>query len=92
MTRMAVYIWILVLGLASSCGSKDKKTEEEKEQARIGSKQDKMEVKVEKVRFAPFEMELVSNGTVEAGRKAVLGFVVGDVISKVYVKNGERVK
>ena len=44
---------------------------EEKDLARISQKQDKIEVKAAKVRLAPFEMELVSNGKVNARRKAV---------------------
>ncbi len=37
-------------------------------------------------------MELVSNGKVNARRKAVLAFITNDVVRKVHVKNGERVK
>lgn len=59
--------------------------------ARISQKQDKIEVKAAKVRLAPFEMELVSNGKVNARRKAVW-LLHGDVVRKVHVKNGERVK
>lgn len=39
-----------------------------------------------------FNLELVSNGKAEANRKAVLNFEVADVVRKVNVKNGDRVR
>lgn len=77
-----------------SCGNGAGKEvkEEEKNQARIGKKEEQIEVKVQKARLASFELELVSNGKAEACRKAVLNFEVNDKVEKVYVKNGMRVK
>lgn len=91
MRRIVVF---LVLGSVwAGCGNKQKgEAAKEKEQARVEAKAEVAEVKVEKVKSAPFELELVSNGKVDACRKAVLNFIVNDVIDKVYVKNGERVK
>ena len=83
---------MLALGLVGGCGNKKEEKKEEKDLARISQKQDKIEVKAAKVRLAPFEMELVSNGKVNARRKAVLAFITNDVVRKVHVKNGERVK
>lgn len=79
--------------LICSCSAADeKKPEGEKAQARIDTRDDLIEVRVEKARIAPFEMELVSNGKVEACRKAVLNFEVNDKVEKVFVKNGMRVE
>lgn len=78
------------MGLVGGCGNKKEEKKEEKDLARISQKQDKIEVKAAKVRLAPFEMELVSNGKVNARRKAVLAFITNDVVRKVHVKNGER--
>ena len=92
MNKIAFFALMLVLGITGGCGNKKEEKKEEKDLARISQKQDKIEVKAAKVRLAPFEMELVSNGKVNARRKAVLAFITNDVVRKVYVKNGERVK
>ncbi len=53
--------------LICSCSAADeKKPEGEKAQARIDTRDDLIEVRVEKARIAPFEMELESKGKVEA--------------------------
>ena len=49
-------------------------------------------VKVQVAREDRFNLELVSNGKAEANRKAALNFEVADVVRKVNVKNGDRVK
>ena len=92
MNKIAFFALMLALGLVGGCGNKKEEKKEEKDLARISQKQDKIEVKAAKVRLAPFEMELVSNGKVNARRKAVLAFITNDVVRKVHVKNGERVK
>ena len=92
MNKIAFFALMLALGLDGGCGNKKEEKKEEKDLARISQKQDKIEVKAAKVRLAPFEMELVSNGKVNARRKAVLAFITNDVVRKVHVKNGERVK
>lgn len=90
---MRYLCWIALLGgvVFGGCGEAAKKTKEEKEQARIGKRAEKMEVKVVEARYAPFEMELASNGKATACRKAVLNFVVNDVVRTVWVRSGDRV-
>ena len=92
MNKIAFFALMLALGLVGGCGNKKEEKKEEKDLARISQKQDQIEVKAAKARLAPFEMELVSNGKVNARRKAVLAFITNDVVRKVHVKNGERVK
>ena len=89
MNKIAFFALMLALGLVGGCGNKKEEKKEEKDLARISQKQDKIEVKAAKARLAPFEMELVSNGKVNARRKAVLAFITNDVVRKVHVKNGE---
>lgn len=90
--------YVLLTGLIAGVlmggclGTTQKKKTEEKTQSRIDKKEEQIEVKVEKSRLAPFELELVSNGKVEACRKAVLNFEVNDKVEKIYVKNGMRVE
>lgn len=85
-------ILILSLFLALMTGCKTRKPEEkETEQARIEQKNEKTEVKTTKARRDRFEMELVSNGKVEAREKANLSFLIADIIDSVYVTNGSRV-
>ena len=92
MNKIAFFALMLALGLVGGCGNKKEEKKEEKDLARISQKQDQIEVKAAKARLAHFEMELVSNGKVNACRKAVLAFITNDVVRKVHVKNGERVK
>ena len=54
--------------------------------------EEKTKVKAAKVRHDQFEMELVSNGKVEAKEKATLNFLVTDIIDSVFVSNGSRVR
>lgn len=49
------------------------------------------EVRAIPVKAEVFNYELVSNGTVEAGKKADLKFQSSDVVTNIYVKNGQRV-
>ena len=91
MNKIAFFALMLALGLVGGCGNKKEEKKEEKDLARISQKQDKIEVKAAKVRLAPFEMELVSNGKVNARRKAVLAFITDDVVRKVHVKNGDPI-
>lgn len=88
-------LWIACISilLITGCGDKKKKdTGDEKDQVKIEQKQEQTEVKVAKARTDRFEMELVSNGKVEAREKATLNFLVTDIIDTIYVSNGSRVK
>lgn len=66
MNKIAFFALMLALGLVGGCGNKKEEKKEEKDLARISQKQDQIEVKAAKARLAPFEMELVSNGKVNA--------------------------
>lgn len=94
MKREAYCIGVTILFcLFFFAGCKAKQEDKpETEQARIGQKDEKTEVRIEKARIDRFEMELVSNGKVEAREKAMLNFLVADIIDSVYVTNGSRVK
>ena len=83
---------LIFLLLLMSCGKKKKEEKAEKDQARIEQKEEKTKVKAAKVRHDQFEMELVSNGKVEAKEKATLNFLVTDIIDSVFVSNGSRVR
>lgn len=79
------------LSLIAGCKEKEEK-EEANELARIEQHTAKTVVKTQQARYDRFEIELVSNGKAEAREKAVLNFLVADVIDSVYVTNGARVK
>ena len=82
---------LLLLCLAAGCKNKEEK-ELQSDQARIEQKNEKTEVKTKKAEYKQFEVELVSNGKVEAKEKAVLKFLVADVVDSVFVTNGSRVR
>lgn len=94
MRKKSGYIGIMIgMTLFFISGCKDKKQEDsETEQVRIEQKEEKTEVKAEKARLDCFEMELMSNGKVEAREKATLNFLVSDIIDSIYVTNGSRVR
>jgi membrane fusion protein, multidrug efflux system len=50
------------------------------------------EVKVKAIQKQLFNYELLSNGTIQAGRKANLRFQGSEVVTQIFVKNGQRVK
>lgn len=89
------YRFILPLTLLLlACNGKEKQKEENEDEqyAKIEQQDEKTIVKVQVAREDRFKLELVSNGKAEANRKAALNFEVADVVRKVNVKNGDRVK
>mgnify|MGYP000112720452 CR=1 FL=1 len=89
------YRFILPLTLLLlACNGKEKQKEENEDEqyAKIEQQDEKTIVKVQVAREDRFNLELVSNGKAEANRKAALNFEVADVVRKVNVKNGDRVK
>ena len=82
---------LLVFCIAGGCKEKKEK-KLQSEQARIEQKNEKTEVKSQKAEYKRFEVELVSNGKVEAKEKAVLKFLVDDIVDTVFVTNGSRVR
>lgn len=81
----------LLFCIAGGCKEKEEK-KLQSEQARIEQKNEKTEVKTQKAEYKRFEVELVSNGKVEAKEKAVLKFLVDDIVDTVFVTNGSRVR
>lgn len=91
------YVWLLglllvLLGCATSnAGEAD--AEASDEVARLAQRETPpLEVPVLKVEARGFDLELVSNGKLEARRKAVVPFRVQEQIASVLVKEGQRVK
>ena len=87
------YFSLLTCFVWFGCHVKNEENVNQREQlAKIATQNQITEVKVCTVRKDHFEMELVSNGKVEAQKKAILNFKVADIIDSVYVSNGSRVK
>lgn len=81
------------ISLLFPTGCKQKAAEQDETvQGRVEQNHDKTEVKTKLSRYDRFEVELVSNGKVEAKTKAVLSFGVADLVDSVFVTNGSRVK
>jgi RND family efflux transporter MFP subunit len=78
--------------LLFSCSGNIEKEDEEKEEKMTEVADKPVEVKVKRLEYEDFSYELVSNGTVAAKQKAELRFQTQDVVRKIYVKNGDRVK
>ena len=76
------------------CGDKDKsKTEEAEKSVQTTLLTEVVEVTTEPLQTIDFEHELVSNGRISAQQVAELQFVAsGNIPTKVFVKNGDRVK
>ena len=87
------YRFILPLTLLLlACNGKEKQKKEDEQYARIEQQDEKTIVKAQVAREDRFNLELVSNGKAEANRKATLNFDVADVVKKVNVKNGDRIR
>ncbi len=89
------YLTVFLLAAVVLTGCKEKQDSADEtsvEQVRIEQSNEKTEVKVQKARYDRFNVELVSNGKVEAKEKAVLNFLLADIVDSVYVSNGSRVK
>ena len=83
------YCTLCILLLACS----SKKEEQDDENASTTVVEDKIaEVSVTKLEYTDFNHELIANGTVSAQNKAELRFQTSEIVSAIYVKNGDRVK
>jgi len=51
-----------------------------------------IEVKIDSVKLSDFNVEIVSNGKLQAKKKAEIPFELTERLTKIYVKNGDRVK
>ncbi|TAJ08601.1 efflux RND transporter periplasmic adaptor subunit [Marinilabiliaceae bacterium JC017] len=88
-----VPIIILILSLVFyRCATKSQAGNPEDEIAKKSFvEKQAVKVKVDKVRLGAFSRELMSNGKLKAGEKALVPFLVQEQISAVEVKNGQRV-
>jgi RND family efflux transporter MFP subunit len=75
-----------------SCSPKKAKEEQPGEQTTTNVENKATEVKTKLLEYQDFNYELISNGKVAAMNKAELKFQSQEIIRKIYVKNGDRVK
>jgi RND family efflux transporter MFP subunit len=75
--------------LILSCSSKKEEQTEENVSIVLPSEID--EVRVMRLEYVDFPLELIANGTVSARNKADLKFQTSENIVAIYVKNGDRV-
>lgn len=85
-----IYSFCLALSILTACADSSKKGTPEKGVETV-LPDAKNEVKVMTLKKQNFHHELVSNGKVNAGKKADLRFESSEEIAAVYVKNGDRV-
>ncbi|WP_294629524.1 efflux RND transporter periplasmic adaptor subunit [uncultured Bacteroides sp.] len=78
------------IGMISCSGSKE--ADESDKGVSTVLPQMKNEVSIQILKKRNFDHELVSNGKVNARRKADLRFETSEVIAHIYVKNGDRVR
>lgn len=82
--------WVLVAAL--SCSDKQKTSEESEQGISTILPNAKNEVTVQVLKRRDFHHELVSNGKVNAREQAALRFETNEVIARIYVRNGDRVR
>ena len=85
-------ISIAICGVLVACDEKKKDERQDGKYARMEQEKESTLVKVQVARRDRFNVELVSNGKVEAHRKATIPFELDDMIREVKVKNGDRVR
>jgi RND family efflux transporter MFP subunit len=89
-TLLSIACCALLLSLPSCWPKKDK--EQKAEPSATTSVEDEpAEVKAMLLKHEDFTYELISNGTVAAAGKADLKFQVSEMVTRIYVKNGDRV-
>lgn len=90
---MRKYNWLIICSfILASCGGNDKRKDLIDEQNKTAPTSEiPTEVRTRAVRAEVFHYELVSNGTVQAMRKSDLKFQLQEVVSRIYVRNGDRV-
>jgi len=82
-----LFIALLIFGVA--CSSKPKEQDDTQVQTKLAEEQTK--VKTVKLHKGSFASEILANGTVSASRKSDLYFQTNEVVTNIFVKNGERV-
>lgn len=83
-------IIIILFIFAISCKPKEE-TNFGSETGKLVSESDPTEVSVMEISLKDFPVELVSNGKLSALKKAGLFFKSNELITKIYVKNGQKV-
>lgn len=88
LTTLCITVGLTLIGL-SACGSSKKEKPDETIQELLPDKM--AEVSVMSLTKTDFKHELVSNGKISARNIAEINFKTADVITEVFVRNGDRV-
>ncbi|MCG8409687.1 MAG: efflux RND transporter periplasmic adaptor subunit [Bacteroidales bacterium] len=91
MTPKLLLISLFISGVFCSC-SLDNKSEQNNDMEKLKHSEKKILVKAQVINPKTFTRQILSNGTVNAQRKAKLVFNVNENIEKILVKNGQRVQ
>jgi len=89
--QLNLLLIILVIFAINSCKPKEE-TNFGNETGKLVTESDPTEVSVLEISLKDFPVELVSNGKLEALKKAELIFKTNDIISKINVSNGDKVR
>ena len=90
MKNLAIPLFIIgLLVFTGACSSKPKEAKAEQVQTKLAEEQ--TQVKALKLVRTAFAREILANGTVAAVRKADLYFQTNEVVTTIFVKNGDRV-
>lgn len=85
-----IYVLCIALGILTGCSEQKKDTE--KEGVATVLPDTKNEVTVLPLKKQEFHHELISNGKVRAKEQADLRFQSNEIVTHIYVKNGDRVQ
>lgn len=91
MKRLPIYISLIFFSFLIACSSNKGKENEEKGVSTVLPDEVPV-VKIVELEYADFEQEIIANGTVHAGQKADLRFLTSEIVTGIYVKNGDKVK
>ena len=90
MKNLAIPLFIIgLLVFTGACSSKPKEAKAEQLQTKLAEEQ--TQVKAMKLVRTAFAREILANGIVAAVRKADLYFQTNEVVTTIFVKNGDRV-
>ena len=90
MKNLAIPLFIIgLLVFTGACSSKPKDAKAEQVQTKLAEEQ--TQVKAMKLVRTAFAREILANGIVAAVRKADLYFQTNEVVTTIFVKNGDRV-
>ena len=90
MKNLTIPLFLIALLLfTGACSSKPKEQKDEQVQTKLA--EELTQVKAIKLVRTAFAREILANGTVAAVRKADLYFQTNEVVTKIFVRNGDRV-